>query len=96
MYAGCISGAIQKQVYLELITSTGFTNITIQKEKSILLPDDILLQYFTKQEVDFSAAVTQVFTASLFMQKNLLPKKKPVAHWAVATKLFLFAPTMKL
>ncbi|MEK7198569.1 MAG: arsenite methyltransferase, partial [Bacteroidota bacterium] len=32
MYAGCVSGAIQKQVYLELITSTGFINITVQKE----------------------------------------------------------------
>src|SRR5258708_2957409 len=33
MYAGCVSGAIQKQVYLELIHTNGFKNVTIQKEK---------------------------------------------------------------
>jgi arsenite methyltransferase len=32
MYAGCVSGAIQKKVYLELIESNGFKNITIQKK----------------------------------------------------------------
>src|SRR3954466_9176378 len=35
MYAGCVSGAIQKQVYLELIEGSGFKNITVQKDKSI-------------------------------------------------------------
>src|SRR5947208_12898262 len=30
MYAGCVAGAIQKQVYLELIEGNGFTNITVQ------------------------------------------------------------------
>lgn len=45
MYAGCVSGAIQKQVYLELIEANGFKNITLQKEKQIVLPDDILAQY---------------------------------------------------
>ena len=35
MYAGCVSGAIQKQVYMELIDANGFENVTIQKEKAI-------------------------------------------------------------
>src|SRR5438270_861631 len=38
MYAGCVAGAIQKQVYLELIEANGFTNITIQKDKAIIIP----------------------------------------------------------
>lgn len=33
MYAGCVAGAIQKEVYLELINANGFSNVTIQKEK---------------------------------------------------------------
>ena len=45
MYAGCVSGAIQKEVYLELIHNNGFENITIQKEKAIVIPDDILANY---------------------------------------------------
>jgi len=34
MYAGCVAGAIQKEVYLELIHANGFENVIIQKEKS--------------------------------------------------------------
>lgn len=51
MYAGCVSGAIQKEVYLELIRANGFTGITIQKEKAIIVPDDILSRYLTAEEI---------------------------------------------
>src|SRR3954467_2279168 len=37
MYAGCVAGAIQKEVYLELIDSNGFRNITVQKDKPIII-----------------------------------------------------------
>jgi arsenite methyltransferase len=50
MYAGCVSGAIQRETYLELINITGFTNVTIQKEKPIIIPDDILSQYLSPEE----------------------------------------------
>src|ERR1044072_1932206 len=49
MYAGCVSGAIQKQVYLELIKQNGFENITLQKEKAIHIPDDILINYLSAE-----------------------------------------------
>src|SRR5690606_18671965 len=42
MYAGCVAGAIQKTEYLKLIENKGFQNIGIQKEKPIIVPDDIL------------------------------------------------------
>src|SRR3954453_6761157 len=42
MYAGCVSGAVQKQVYLGLIEANGFKNITVQKDKPVVVPDDIL------------------------------------------------------
>ncbi len=51
MYAGCISGAIQKQDYLDLIKTNGFTNITLQKDKPIVVPDDILSQYLSEEEI---------------------------------------------
>ena len=34
MYAGCVSGAIQKEEYLGYIRETGFENISLQKEKA--------------------------------------------------------------
>src|ERR1700755_3131098 len=42
MYAGCVSGAIQKQDYLDLINANGFVGVVVQKEKPIIIPDDIL------------------------------------------------------
>jgi ubiquinone/menaquinone biosynthesis C-methylase UbiE len=51
MYAGCVAGAIQKQVYLELIKANGFTNMTIQKDKAIIIPDDILTQYLSGEQL---------------------------------------------
>ena len=70
MYAGCVSGAIQKDVYLELIKVNGFKNITIQKEKPIIIPNDILLNYLTPQEiVAFKNGTTGIFSITVFAQK---------------------------
>ena len=51
MYAGCVASAIQKSDYLQIITDTGFKNITLQKEKAIIIPDDILKNYLTNEEM---------------------------------------------
>lgn len=70
MYAGCVSGAIQKEVYLELIQTNGFENIIIQKEKSIVIPDDILIKYLSKEELDaFKSGDTGIFSITVFAQK---------------------------
>jgi arsenite methyltransferase len=70
MYAGCVSGAIQKEVYLELIKQNGFEHITIQKEKAIVIPDDILKNYLNEQELaDFKQGTTGIFSITVFAQK---------------------------
>ena len=51
MYAGCVAGAIQKSDYLAFIEQAGFQNITIQKNNPIILPDDILENYLSKEEI---------------------------------------------
>ncbi|MCZ7601368.1 MAG: arsenite methyltransferase [Melioribacteraceae bacterium] len=51
MYAGCVSGALQKDEYLKIIESNGFTNIEIMKSKEIKLPDEILTQYLDESEI---------------------------------------------
>ncbi|MGV3529724.1 MAG: arsenite methyltransferase [Flavisolibacter sp.] len=51
MYAGCVSGAIQKEVYLEQIKANGFVNITVQKDKAIIIPDDILGEYLSPEQI---------------------------------------------
>ena len=70
MYAGCVSGAIQKQVYMELIHANGFENVTIQKEKAIIIPDDILVNYLNPAEIAaFRASQMGIFSVTVFAQK---------------------------
>ena len=70
MYAGCVSGAIQKNVYLELIHSNGFKNVTIQKEKSIIMPDDILQNYLNEEEtISFKKGTTGIFSITVYAEK---------------------------
>lgn len=52
MYAGCVAGAIQKKDYLAIIEETGFVNILLQKEKKIVVPDEILLEYLSALELE--------------------------------------------
>lgn len=51
MYAGCVAGAMQKADYLEVVASGGFENIQVQKEKAIIIPDDILKNYLNDEEI---------------------------------------------
>ena len=70
MYAGCVSGAIQKEVYLELIKGNGFANIQLQKEKAINIPDDILKNYLTETELtSFKTGNTGIFSITVFAEK---------------------------
>lgn len=70
MYAGCVSGAIQKQAYLELIDINHFTNVTIQKEKAIRIPDDILAQYLTPEEIAaFRQSGTGIYSITVYAEK---------------------------
>ena len=72
MYAGCVSGAIQKQEYLNLIQQNGFINITIQKEKIIYVPDDILLNYVSKNEIEqFRKSGVGIFSITVYAEKPI-------------------------
>ena len=70
MYAGCVSGAIQKQVYLNLIHDNGFTAVTVQKEKAIIIPDDILSGYLSSDEIkDFKNSQTGIYSVTVYAEK---------------------------
>ena len=70
MYAGCVAGAIQKQVYLELIEANGFKNMTVQKDKAIIIPDDILSQYLTAEQIEaFKQSGTGIRSITVYAEK---------------------------
>lgn len=70
MYAGCVSGAIQKEDYLAIVEKAGFTQIKIQKEKKISLPDEILGQYMSVEEMkNFHSGKTGIFSITVYAEK---------------------------
>ena len=70
LYAGCVSGAIQKQVYLEIIEQAGFKNITLQKDKAIIIPDDILANYLSAEEIaTYKNGATKITSITVYAEK---------------------------
>ena len=70
LYAGCVSGAIQKQVYLEIIEQAGFKNITLQKDKPIIIPDNILSNYLSEEEIAaYKNAKTKITSITVYAEK---------------------------
>lgn len=51
MVAGCVSGAMQRSDYLNVIYRAGFESLQIVKDRVIDLPDEILLQYLSPDEL---------------------------------------------
>lgn len=70
MYAGCVSGAIDRSEYIGLIEETGFRNIKIEKDKLIKLPDSILHEYLTKDEaIIFNESSSGIFSITVYAEK---------------------------
>jgi len=78
MYAGCVAGAIQKELYLQYIAEAGFTQIALQKEKTISLPTDILSRYMSAEEITrFEQQQTGIFSITVYAEKPAQISSKP-------------------
>jgi SAM-dependent methyltransferase len=78
MYAGCIAGAIQKTEYLQHISEAGFSNVSIQKEKPITIPHDILSKYMTTDMIrDFNTSSIGIFSITVYAEKPGDKEEKP-------------------
>ncbi len=70
MYAGCVAGAIERKAYMDIVAATGFSGITLQKEKPIHIPADILGTYFTPEEIlAFNSAGQGIFSITVYAEK---------------------------
>jgi SAM-dependent methyltransferase len=71
MYAGCVSGAIQREQYLQIMREAGLTSITIQKEKETPVPDKILLNYLDPAQLsEFKKSGTGIFSITVYAEKK--------------------------
>ena len=49
LYAGCIASAIQKEDYMGEIVKANFKQITIDRTKTVEIPDDVLEEHLNKE-----------------------------------------------
>ncbi len=70
LYAGCVSGAIPIEDYLDIIRGAGFVNLQLQKEKEVELPDSILGKYMDEREInDFRRSKTGIYSINVYAEK---------------------------
>lgn len=70
MYAGCVSGAMQIEDYLNLIKENGFQETTLKKQKEIEIPNNIMLNYITLEELrNFKKKKTGIFSITVVAHK---------------------------
>ena len=71
MYAGCVAGAIDKEEYLQIIEIAGFAYITVQKLKEIQLPDEMLLNYLSKEGLkQFRNSKIGIYSITVYAEKG--------------------------
>lgn len=71
MYAGCVASAIHKDDYLQIIKDAGFKNLSLQKEKPILIPKDILKNYLNEEEIKaYQAKENSIFSITVYAEKQ--------------------------
>lgn len=70
MYAGCVASAIQMEDYLKIIENSGFKNMTLQKKKPIIVPDDILRNYLNEEEIQqYKDSTTRIYSITVYAEK---------------------------
>jgi len=70
MYAGCVSGAIQKEDYLALLGKAGFRNIAVVKSRETRLPDELLLHYVSQDELQrYRSSGAGIFSITVYGEK---------------------------
>ena len=70
MYAGCVAGAMEREAYLEVIRSAGFTNLRIEKDKVIHLPDELLRRYVSEEELQaFRRGDHQIRSLTIYAER---------------------------
>ncbi len=75
MYVGCVSGAVPKEDYLNVIKNSGFIQVEIQKEKIINIPDDILSKYLAVNEIEsYKNSDSKILSVTVYGVKPLLNK----------------------
>jgi len=70
MYAGCVAGALNKDNYLQLIAEAGLAGVSITKEIVYAIPDAVLLQYLSLDELhDYKQSGARIISITVYGEK---------------------------
>lgn len=70
LYAGCISGAVEKEDYLGIIQRAGFRNVAVQKERVIDVPDEILVRHMSPEQLrEYKSKKIGIISVTVFAEK---------------------------
>lgn len=70
MWAGCVSGAIQRDEYMRLLSDAGFVDLTIQQQKAITLPTDIVQKFLSESEIsEYQRKGIGLFSITVYGQR---------------------------
>ena len=70
MYAGCVAGAINKDEYINALERSGFIDVIVQKEKQIDIPDEMMLNFLSEQELEsYKNSGTGIFSITMYGKK---------------------------
>ena len=66
MYAGCIASAIQREEYLGEIEKAGFTEIKVERTKTIEIPDEVLQENLDETSIEkFKAGNVGIYSITV-------------------------------
>ena len=72
LYVGCVSGAIQKEAYIQLVNENGFTDIQVQNEREINVPDSVLQNYLSAEEIaTYRQPDRGIYSVTIFARKPI-------------------------
>lgn len=71
MYAGCVSGALEKEQYISFASAAGFEKLSVKKEREIIIPNDILAEYLNEEELKaFRESGAKIMSITLVGEKE--------------------------
>ena len=71
LYVGCVAGAQVKEDYIATAQSAGFDNLTVVKEKTIDIPDDVLAASLDRDELaEFRNSHSTILSITLRGEKR--------------------------
>jgi len=74
LYAGCVSGAMPVDEYMNVITASGFTDLSIEQEHRIDLSNDLLREFLSEAQIEkLIAADTGIYSVTVKAMKPAEP-----------------------